>query len=108
MPDVATVLTEAYTALGSIGPSVRMDDEPDPGADEVIVLVLVSDTTRPVYGGAPTDKRVQVTCYAATQLRALALTELVKAALRPLGLRHLQSRVAPDPDSLGVLSDFRR
>ena len=106
MADLSTRLTAAFAALGSIGPPVRMDDEPDPGGDEVIVLALVSDTGRPAYGGIPTDSLIQTTCYAATLLRALELDALARAELNATGLHFRQSRRAPDPDSIGLLSEY--
>lgn len=111
MPDLlSAVLIDARTALLTLGPPVLLPGDPDPPGEqgEVIILAPVADTARPSYGLQASNKRIQVTCYAETLLRALALTELAKTALRPLGLRYLQLRPAPDPDSLGVLSEFRR
>lgn len=106
MADPSILLPAAYAALGAIGPPVRMDGDPDPGGDEVIVLALVSDTTRPAYGGTPSDTLIQVTCYAATDLRALQLDRLARTALDGIHLTHRQMRRAPDPDSIGYLSEF--
>lgn len=106
MADASSRLIAAYAVLGSIGPPLRMDGDPDPGSTEVIVLALVSDTGRPAYGGIPTDTLIQTTCYAATQLRALALDAQARSQLAGIGLHYRQSRAAPDPDSIGVLSEF--
>lgn len=106
MPDLATLLPAAYTALLGVGPPVRIDADDSPGTPEVIVLALVSDTSRPAYGGTPTDTLIQVSVYAETTLRALQLDTLARAALAPVGLTHVQMRPAPDPDSLGYISDF--
>ncbi|MHA0041507.1 hypothetical protein [Deinococcus sp. PEB2-63] len=106
MADPSILLPAAYAALGAIGAPVRMDGDPDPGGDEVIVLALVSDTTRPAYGGTPSDTLIQVTCYAATDLRALQLDRLARTALDGIHLTHRQMRRAPDPDSIGYLSEF--
>lgn len=102
------VLADARAALLTLGPPVRMDGDPDPGGDEVIVLAPVSDTALPAYGITPTTKRIQVTCYAATLARALTLTTAAADALRPAGLRFIQSRPAPDPDHIGQVSEYRR
>ena len=106
MAELAALLTDAYTALEAIGPPVRMDGDPDPGSDEVIVLALVSNTSRQHYGGRATDTRLQVTSYAPTTLRTAALDSQCTAALEGIGLHHLQTRTAPDPDSIGLLSEF--
>ena len=106
MADLGTFLPAVCAALGSIGPPVRLDADDSPGTPEVIVLALVSDTARPAYGGTPTDTLIQVTCYAQTLLRAIQLDKLVRAALDGVGLTHRQARRAPDPDSIGMLSEF--
>lgn len=103
---LAATLTAAYAALRAIGPPVRMDEDPDPETPEVLVLAPVAETGTSHYGGTSLTARIQVTAYAETLLRALALSTQITAALAPLGLHFLQSRPAPDPDSLGVLSEF--
>lgn len=106
MADLSTFLPTVYAALGSIGPPVRLDADDSPGTPEVIVLALVSDTARPAYGGTPTDTLIQVTCYAQTLLRTIQLDKLVRQRLDGVGLTHRQARRAPDPDSIGMLSEF--
>ena len=110
MADLSTRLTAAFDVLDSLGVPVRMDGDPVPETegpdDEVIVLALVSDTGRPAYGGMPTDSLIQTTCYAATLLRALELDALARAELNATGLHFRQSRRAPDPDSIGLLSEY--
>lgn len=106
MPDLATLLPAAYNALRTIGPAVHLERDPNPGTPEVIVLALVSDTSRPAYGGVPTDTLLQVSVYAQTTLRAIQLDTLARTALGSIGLTHRQMRPAPDPDSLGYISDF--
>jgi hypothetical protein len=106
VPDLATLLPAAFTALNGIGPPVRIDADDSPGTPEVIVLALVSDTSRPAYGGTPTDTLIQVTCYAETLLRAIQLDKLARTALGSIGLTHRQALRAPDPDSIGMLSEF--
>ena len=106
MAELAALLTDAYTALEAIGPPVRMDGAPDPGSDEVLVMALVSDTDIGVTGGNVTDTLIQVTSYAPGDLRALALDAQVRTALGGLGLHHRLTRNAPDPDSIGYLSEF--
>lgn len=104
------VLADARTALMALGPPVLLAGDPDLEGEqaEVIILQPISDTALPSYGRRPTTKRVQVTCYAPTLDRALELTEQARSALNAVGLRHIQSRPAPDPDYVGQLSEFRR
>lgn len=106
MADPVALLDDVMTALESIGPPVILDGGADPGTPEVLVVLLVSDTARQAYGGRSTDTRLQVTAYAAGLLKALELTTQVAAALEPLGLQFIQSRPAPDPDSIGQLAEF--
>lgn len=106
MAELAPLLTAVFGALKAIGPPVRMSGTPDPGGAEVIVLALVSDTSSAHYGGRTTETRLQVTCYAETTLTAAALDSQCITALEALGLQHLQTRQAPDPDSIGLLSEF--
>ncbi|MFC4426205.1 hypothetical protein [Deinococcus navajonensis] len=104
------VLADARTALATIGPPVFLASDPDPPGEQVEVIVLdrVSDTSLGTYGLRVSTKRIQVTCYAATLARALELTAAAEEALRPLKLRLIQSRPAPDPTYIGQLSEFRR
>lgn len=103
-------LADARAALMTLGPPVHIAGDPDPpGEPELIVLQDVSDTALPTYGLRVSSKRLQVTCWAATKARSLELTELARTALATVGLRHLQSRPAADPDgAVGTLSDYRR
>lgn len=104
------VLADARAALMALGPPVLLAGDPDPEGEtpEVIVLQPVSDTALPTYGRQASAKRVQVTCYAPTLARALELTTAAADALRPLRLRFIQSRPAPDPDHIGQVSEFTR
>lgn len=106
MADLAATLAAAYSTLEAIGPPVKMDGAPDPKTPEVLVLAPVADTGRSHYGGTSHIVRIQVTAYAETYLRALALTTQAAEALAPLGLHFIQSRRAPDPDSIGQLAEF--
>ncbi|WP_019008982.1 hypothetical protein [Deinococcus aquatilis] len=114
MADLASTIIAARVALlkafpPGVGPPIFLERDPDPPGEqaEAIILQPVSDTALPAYGLRPTTKLIQVTCYAPTLLRALSLTTEVTAALRPLGLRFIQSRPAPDPEFTGQVSDYR-
>ena len=102
------VLADARTALMALGPPVFLAADQDPAGEqpEVIVLDRVSDTPLGTYGLQVSAKRIQVTCYAATLTRAL--TTQAADALRPLRLRWIGSRPAPDPDFIGQISEYTR
>lgn len=104
------VLADARTALMALGPPVALRSDPDPRGTEAEVIVLdrVSDTPLGTYGLQVSAKRIQVTCYAATLTRALDLTTQAADALRPLRLRWIGSRPAPDPDFIGQISEYTR
>lgn len=106
----AAPLADAYAALQAIGPPVKLDGDPDPEGEqtELIVLALVSDTSRQHYGGRTGTARIQTTCYAQTVLDAAALDSLCITALEAAGWQHLQTRPAPDPQFAGLLSEFTR
>ena len=104
------VLVGARGALLELGVPVLLpgDPEPVPEPPEVIILQPVSDTRLPSYGTEASTKRVQVTCYARTMKRSLALDAAARTALASVALRWLASRPAPDQDSIGHLSEYRR
>ena len=104
------VLADARTALMALGPPVVLAADQDPPGEqtEVIVLDRVADTPLGTYGLRASTKRIQVTCYAATLTRALDLTTQAADALRPLRLRWIGSRPAPDPDFIGQISEYTR
>lgn len=108
--DVLVRVRIALMALGPPAPAVLLpgDPEPVPEPAEVIILQPVADTRLPSYGTEASTKRVQVTCYAPTVKRALALDSAARAALAAAGLRWIASRPAPDPEAVGMLPEYRR
>ncbi len=108
MSDLLSTLVQARAALLTVPdrPPVLMRGDADPGGGEVIILDRVADTARPAYGGTPSSKLIQVSCYAPTVVRALTLTITTRAAMTAAGFRWLQSRPAPDPAAIGEVSDY--
>lgn len=114
-PETSALLAalEALRAA-AVGAPVLLRGDPDPeGAESVLVVELVSSTSRTMYGaGASGETRVQVGCYAPSTAAALELASRARAALLAAGLHWIGSTPAPidlaRPDEYGLISDFSR
>lgn len=109
MSDLAAALVATRQILLTANglPPILIRGDPDPDNPEIIVLDVVTDTSRQHYGGSTTEGVFTISCYAETLSRALFLDTQSRHLIESGGIAtHRQTRVTPTEEGYGVLADY--